>query len=180
MKLINLYEELTSEIKNRRIFAYKLQDAFIEIGGKNTKIKFSENKDIVSADCVVKLNEYIIPIKYHYDIVLDNTKIHGNSVSISFESEESDEPESYLKEYNFDIEEHVLVENLKKDLKSHLEYFYNTIENHISVCDLTKQDLEEFLANWNKSGVSLLYGIVSQSNLSNVIPLIKLAFDRIS
>ena len=130
MKLVNLLEEETPllkerQLKARRIFAYKLQSAFIEIGGKNVKIKFNEDRDIVSADCVVEVNvgEESLNIPYHYDVVLESEKIYNEIIFISFESEESDEPESNLEEYS-DMEDDILTEKLKEAIKSHLEYFY--------------------------------------------------------
>ena len=84
MKLFNLFEEQTAERKETRKFAFILQDALIELGATDTKIKFGSDKNIVEGTItlIYEINSYKLSLQYYcsYLLLEDNFLLDRKSV----------------------------------------------------------------------------------------------------
>ena len=142
MKLQSLLEN--DILKERRIFAYKLQDAFIEIGGKNTKIKFENAEDIVSALVSLEWKSgtgdpqglfadetTTATIQYQCHLKLKTEAISSKIIFIKIAESEDAEP---LK-VSLDIEPNILAEYLLKALIHNLDEFEGFVIDYFENCE---------------------------------------------
>ena len=135
MKLQSLLEN--DILKQRRIFAYKLQEAFIQIGGKNTKIKFENTEDVVSAVVPLEWKSGIANktttaiIQYQCHLKLKTEDISGKIISIKIAESEDTEP---LKA-SLDIDSDILAEDLLEALIHNLDEFEGFLNNYFENCE---------------------------------------------